>query len=715
MDNRWLDFVNEAQDFSHPFLVIEGTFGVGKSHSINQLINFLIQNDENAIILYFDLFGCHHFHQISNFLKVFSKLEGVSQIYSELDFFLSKFKDVFSKLNDRNSNLARKILDSYRLKDYFETQFLGDKPFTSLLNYQDEIKEIFSKNIDKRVLLKLFDAISEAIIFSIFNVYHQNKLSGKIKFYLIFDNYELGAGVIDHWITNHLYKYLENLSFGEYENYEPIENWKDKKAKLLFEYKIILSTRYNFTFEKLVSQITTNKIKRIFLEPLNKENLSSFIPESTSKLNSNEIYLLTFGIPLAISFILDKNPEGIDKFDKSSYFKFIANRIFDRINPKLKETIKLISVFDFFSEETIRCLKENYPLHNVIFNYFYQNKELTINSREAKDALELAQHYKFFISNFLENIEKEKFQNFATICNAFKTNFEPLKNLPLIERKALRNLAYFDEFDLGQTLKEIFQDDYSTIEKFVKEHLEFFNQNNGIFSIKKELKQKLTEFNKIVDNIRYNFKIGLIKEVSEKVKENYNTKIGSLKKEKEKNNERIQKYQIIKSKIKGEIQEIQKNIVSTENYLIDLNSKKYSTSRKHMWLPFSLLAVAAIVVFLIGNNILYIFSESINIESIKGLGTTLKIFSILLFGIFLFLLIDLLSSKERKEVLSRLEEFVQKEEEKLLELKECLSEFKIALKEIELEINELLKENENLEKELARMEQVLLINYVNTT
>lgn len=715
MDNRWMDFVNEAQNFSHPFLVLEGTFGVGKSHSINQLINFLIQNDENAIILYFDLFGCHHFHQISNFLKVFSKLEGVSQIYSELDFFLSKFKDVFSKLNDRNSNLARKILDSYRLRDYFETQFLGDKLFTSLLIYQDEIKEIFSKNIDKRVLLKLFDAISEAIIFSIFNVYHQNKLSGKIKFYLIFDNYELGAGVIDHWITNHLYKYLENLSFGEYENYEPIENWKDKKAKLLFEYKIILSTRYNFTFEKLVSQITTNKIKRIFLEPLNKENLSSFIPESTSKLNSNEIYLLTFGIPLAISFILDKNPEGIDKFDKSSYFKFIANRIFDRINPKLKETIKLISVFNFFSEETIRCLKENYPLHNVIFNYFYQNKELTINSREAKDALELAQHYKFFISNFLENIEKEKFQNFATICNTFETNFEPLKNLPLIERKALRNLAYFDEFDLGQTLKEIFQDDYSTIEKFVKEHLEFFNQNNGIFSIKKELKQKLTEFNKIVDNIRYNFKIGLIKEVSEKVKENYNTKIASLKKEKEKNNERIQKYQIIKSKIKGEIQEIQKNIVSTENYLIDLNSKKYSTSRKHMWLPFSLLAVAAIVVFLIGNNILYIFSESINIESIKGLGTTLKIFSILLFGIFLFLLIDLLSSKERKEVLSRLEEFVQEEEEKLLELKECLSEFKIALKEIELEINELLKENEILEKELARMEQVLLINYVNTT
>lgn len=715
MDNRWMDFVNEAQNFSHPFLVLEGTFGVGKSHSINQLINFLIQNDENAIILYFDLFGCHQFHQISNFLKVFSKLEGLSQIYSELDFFLSKFKDVFSKLNDRNSNLARKILDSYRLRDYFETQFLGDKPFTSLLNYQDEIKEIFSKNIDKRVLLKLFDAISEAIIFSIFNVYHQNKLSGKIKFYLIFDNYELGAGVIDHWITNHLYKYLENLSFGEYENYEPIEIWKDKKAKLLFEYKIILSTRYNFTFEKLVSQITTNKIKRIFLEPLNKENLSSFIPESTSKLNSNEIYLLTFGIPLAISFILDKNPEGIDKFDKSSYFKFIANRIFDRINPKLKETIKLISVFNFFSEETIRCLKENYPLHNVIFNYFYQNKELTINSREAKDALELAQHYKFFISNFLENIEKEKFQNFATICNTFETNFEPLKNLPLIERKALRNLAYFDEFDLGQTLKEIFQDDYSTIEKFVKEHLEFFNQNNGIFSMKNELKQKLTEFNKIVDNIRYNFKIGLIKEVSEKVKENYNTKIASLKKEKEKNNERIQKYQIIKSKIKGEIQEIQKNIVSTENYLIDLNSKKYSTSRKHMWLPFSLLAVAAIVVFLIGNNILYIFSESINIESIKGLGTTLKIFSILLFGIFLFLLIDLLSSKERKEVLSRLEEFVQKEEEKLLELKECLSEFKIALKEIELEINELLKENEILEKELAWMEQVLLINYVNTT
>lgn len=715
MENRINDFAKEVQDFTYPFLILEGTFGVGKTHLVQQTINLLLKSNEDVIVLYFDLNGCFHFHQIGNFLKIYSNLKGTNHIYEELDFFTSRFLEVINELNYTNPNLAKKIFDSYRFRDYFETKFLGEAPFNTLANYRENVNKIFQKNIDKRVLLKLFDTISEALIFSLFNIYHYNKSSNKIKLIFIFDNYELSAGIIDHWIVNHLYKYIENLSFGEYESYEIANEWKNKKANLLFDYKFVISTRYNFAWEKLIANFSSKQVKRILFEPLKQEQIEDFLQHKTTKISLSEIFSISLGIPLALKFIIDANLESLDTLDKSNYYEFIANRILERINPKLHNTVKLISIFNFFTEETIRCLPENYPFHSLIFKYFSQNKDLTDKTNDAKDSLQLNQHYKFFISNFLQVNEKENFLTFSSILENFNSNFEPLKNLPLTERKALRNLAYFKEFDLGETLREVFQEDYPLIEKFIKDHNEYFCQKDGIFSLKKELRKQLLEFNKLVDHFRYNNKLDIIKEASNNVKKKIQERINNFTLQKERNSERLHKCQIIKSKIKNEIQEIQKSIVSTENYLIDLNSQKYSTSRKYIWLPFALLALASIIVFLIGNNILYIFSESINIESIKGLGTTLKIFSILLFGIFLFLLIDLITSKDRKEAIQRLEEFIQKEEEKLLELKECLCDYKNAYKEFETEISELLKENEILDKEIEKLKRMMLIEYIDTT
>ncbi|MFN3270340.1 MAG: hypothetical protein ACK42G_07130, partial [Candidatus Kapaibacteriota bacterium] len=114
-------------------------------------------------------------------------------------------------------------------------------------------------------------------------------------------------------------------------------------------------------------------------------------------------------------------------------------------------------------------------------------------------------------------------------------------------------------------------------------------------------------------------------------------------------------------------------------------------------------------------NILYIFNETMNMESISGLGTALKILSILLFGILLYVLIDHFGSKERKEFIRGAEEFINTEEERLAELKECLNEYKLALKQFDEELQIKFKENQSLEGKIESLEKILKVDFVDAT
>ncbi|MFN3781853.1 MAG: hypothetical protein ACK4SO_06725, partial [Candidatus Kapaibacteriota bacterium] len=218
-----------------------------------------------------------------------------------------------------------------------------------------------------------------------------------------------------------------------------------------------------------------------------------------------------------------------------------------------------------------------------------------------------------------------------------------------------------------------------------------------------------------VDNVRFEEKNKFIREVVTSVVQKNKKEIEQLEESKNQKQEKIKKINFIKSKISLEIQEIQKSIVSSENYLIELHSRKYKTNRKYIWLPFILLTFVSLAIFLAGNNILLFFGESINIESIKGLGTALKILSILLFGILIYLIIDTFASREKKEAMERAEIYLREEEEKIQELKECLNEYKNVLKQFENELLHTLKEIENLEREINEKQKNLAVQFIDTT
>ncbi|MFN3306679.1 MAG: hypothetical protein ACK42Z_05785 [Candidatus Kapaibacteriota bacterium] len=563
--------------------------------------------------------------------------------------------------------------------------------------------------------MKFFDVLSEAIIYSLFQILHQNNLREKLKVVFIFDNYDQAASTIDNWILNHLYKYIVFKSFVEFESYQTIDGLQNKKASDFIQFKFILISRFNFTLRKLLSTESEDKIETIRIEPYNAENICEFLEQINPKISSDKILNLTFGIPFVIDKLNKDFNFDITERTRKEFFGSIYEKIIEKINPQLQETFRLISVADFFTEETVRSIPENYPNYERIYKYFANNNELCVPDKYLLDAHQTRDSYRYFLTNYLTEFNVVTYENYRKIFSYFKYNIDIFKTLNKEERKILRNIAYLKEFILGETLQKIFQEDYPKIEKFVEANPTFFNRSNEKYSLPADLRNNLIELNKIVDNVRFEEKNKFIREVVTSVVQKNKKEIEQLKESKNQNQEKIKKINFIKSKISQEIQEIQKSIVSSENYLIELHSRKYKTNRKYIWLPFILLTFVSLAIFLAGNNILLFFGESINIESIKGLGTALKILSILLFGILIYLIIDTFASREKKEAMERAEIYLREEEEKIQELKECLNEYKNALKQFENELLITLKEIENLEKEINEKQKNLAVWFIDTT
>lgn len=706
-NNLFEQIKNSTLNFNKPFLFVGGTFGVGKSHYINKAIEQLVSSKSNILFVKFDLSTCKHIHQILNHINLISNLKGLGFVYDEVNFFIEKYKNLIENLTVRNEQLANVFYTAYNLYDYYETDYLGINPLHSIVNYNEQINQSFEKKIDKRVLLKFFDVLSEAIIYSIFQILHHNNIREKLQVIFIFDNYERVDSIVDYWILNHLYRYFVFKNFGEFESYEIIDGLKNKKACDFIQFKFILISRFNFTLRKLLSTEPEDKIDIIRLEPFDKDKISEYLDQSKCEISPNEVLNLTFGIPFVIEKLHKHFNFDLTENKRKEFFEIIYQKIIERINPKLQDTLQLISVADFFSEETLRTLPENYPNHEKIYKYFVNNNELCLPNKYLLDAYQIRESYKFYITNYLKQVDENQYENYCKILSYFTSNIEIFKTLNKEERKILRNLAYLREFTLGEILQNIFQEDYPKIKKFIEERSSLFNYINDKYYLPEEIRNNLLELNKIVDNKRYDEKNNFIQEIVKYTIEKIKKEIGRLELEKSQKQDKIKKINNIKSKISLEIQEIQKNIVCGENYLIELHSRKYKTNRKYIWLPFILLTFMSIIIFLAGNNIMLFFGEAINIEPIKGLGTALKILSILLFGVLIYLIIDTFASKDKKQAMERAEIYLREEEEKIRELKECLNEYKNAFKQFENEFSQTSKEIESLEKEIYEKQKNL--------
>ncbi len=699
-------------EFSQPFVILTGTFGTGKTHFIEKTINKIAENkDELIVIVHFDFENINNLFQLGDAIKCYTYTFGTENniLITDIDFFLKRYSKLLEQVNNKDKDLASHLYELNELKDYYFNELPTPNRSLNEKEIYYKIESYFPKKSDRRILFSLFDVLTEAILTSILQAISQITLKDKkTKLLFIFDNYEKFGATIDNWAYNSIYRYLTFNFIEDFKSYELVFPFSNTKLSAIFDYKFIFSTRYDFIHKFLLKKEPKEKIKIINLLPLSKEEIKSLIDKNGIEIDLETIYSETLGIPFVVELFISDFSNGSDRVNKKEFYKKIYHKIISKIPPPLEKTFKLLSCFDRYSEEAIRFLPENFDKYEMIFKYFSSNNDLSEAIWLQNQVFQIKYIYSFFISKHLEENEPENYTTFVQFNTLFQKAFQYLGDLSLSERKVLRILTYFKEFNLGVVLENIFQDDYCLIERFVKSHPEFFILDKSVYRIKPEIRSILLEFVSIVDKESKAFKIEHLENSVSSSKKGIVHRLDLIKQETEKLKNRKFELEERNEELDKQISKIKENIMELENIIIDTKNKKMKYSKEFTWRIYFLLAIISLLFFWVGNNIIYLFDETFNYEIIRGLGISFKILSIFLFGVIAYFLIDYFAfSKNKKESLKRVEDHIHQnekvrieEENKLNELVQTKNETNAELKQIELRIKEIIKEKEELEDTL---------------
>jgi cell division protein FtsB len=708
--------LSELWDFSHPFFIIAGTFGVGKSFLVEQIKEQIAENkEENIFIIHFDLENIKEIEDLSKATTCSFISAGITNNIEldDLPFFLDRFSSLKKQVSNYDINLYEKLIETYELKDYFKFDLSESLETIRSESVLKKLETLFSKKSDIRILTTLFDVLTEAILKSILQTANQYSFNNKYKIFFFFDNYENCSSTIDNWIYNHIYKYLNSKTIFDFKSYEIRLEIDKTKLSDLFDFKFIISTRYDFVLKFLLKKESREKIHTIHIEPYTKEQCLDYLSQISSNFDGDTFFKITQGIPFVINQFQNTLNFQIDEPSKKELFKIVYQKIISRIPHNLEKTLQFLAFLGKYSEEAIRWATDDVENYPQIFRYFSANSDLSQVIWLKNQIFKIKDHYQYFITNYIIENMPDKFELIVKTKEQFLKGFATLENLPLIERKILRNLAYFKEFQIGDILHNIFKEDTESVIDFVKSQKDYFIAENKVFRLPDELRNVLLEFNRLVDKERFEQKREYIKNMVETYKNELISRRKNLESDIENLNQKKAELEKQSDNLHLEILTKKDQLLLLENQIIDVKNKKNTFSKRFTWRTFIVLAIISLVFFWAGNNIIYFFDENYDSEAVRGLGVSLKILSLLLIAIITFFVIDYFAiSKTKKENINRVEEFLNQIEKERSELERELNQLTQSYNAINSEIQNLNDELKKLRNKKEEIDIALNVDFV---
>ncbi|MCX7879981.1 MAG: hypothetical protein N2517_04905 [Ignavibacteria bacterium] len=697
-----------------PFICLQGTFGVGKSFLVSKLINDILSEKANTFVFFFDLNDTFQFCNLYKSLRFKTNISELEKLnFEDLQFFSERFVEVLNELEGIDKNLSEFVASSYNFYDYLSLDYLGTNRLKELPKLENTINLIFQKKSDRRVLLDFLDILVETLLIPFVSLAAEKRDSDKsINLYFIFDNYELSAASIDYWIVKHLYRYLSNLSLHNFKAYTVESPEVNIKLSDIFNFQFILTSRNNLTARKILNCEPAEKLAIYTLAPLSKAETFDYSKRFSKEFDLEEVYKYTFGIPFILDLFFGEFDANLNRENENIFFNILYEKIFERVPKILKDSIDFLSLLPKFGEEALRCIPMNLETYGSLFRYLKNESDLAEPIPNTNEFYKIRTHYSIIISMNLKKKEKEKFDLLNQLANDYTIAISPIELLTTYERKIIRNIAYFNEIDFGEVLETAFNEDYPDVINFVLSHKQLFIEKDGIFTLQPNLRENLIKLNKLLDNVRFEQKTEFLnsivvdfKEKTEKLLEESQLKLVKDQKE-------LDELKTKRQTLEKEVVELQKEILNAENSIIETRSKYLNLSKKFTWIPFVFLALASIGSFVVGNNIMYIFNKILETEALRSLGIVLKLLSFFLIAIFIFLLIDLFASKEKKMALQKISDTLRKEEEEAFRKQSQLAELSNAIKSLTNSIEILTKEVENTSVKIAQYSKKLSISYL---
>jgi septal ring factor EnvC (AmiA/AmiB activator) len=173
----------------------------------------------------------------------------------------------------------------------------------------------------------------------------------------------------------------------------------------------------------------------------------------------------------------------------------------------------------------------------------------------------------------------------------------------------LRNIAYFDHFDLEFALGKAFQEDSDKAEELISNHSSYFVKYGSVYSLNNKIRARLDEFNRIIDGTKYAHKKKLIEGIWDEYAGNIQRKIDHLKIDIAKYRDRIGQFRRQQDENAQRIEALKSDYLKSENELIVRRRELDNATKKRKITPVIVLAFISVVFFIIGMAVGHVMAD----------------------------------------------------------------------------------------------------------
>lgn len=501
---------------SNSTILVNGQFGIGKSEFVKILTSEIFNKRAVDAIISFN------FDIENDYLAQYLKSINITFPDSEFDSINYNFNETMyneHRLNELLTGIKKNKELSKTIDEHLKLVYYPDLLKESALEIDSAFNEALSTEIetkgDRRLILENGRVQSESLIVDLMNLFYPitpeydsyekylNDIKSPIRLCIIIDNIDKIAWSMLHWIDSQLIPISTKGRFKEFVTYS-FQNDQDILINQFFDISFVVSTRINTSDLKEFVNLSRNNssVHQYKLEPFDLEELTEYIRNNGASYNGNieELMKLSYGIPYFVDLWLDAFNLGYDSSGKTFIYQKITDKIFDCKTPEQIEAIICASFCESFDEQILRVFPQLNKVYKNAFKFLEFTNDMVVN---IDGQLKFTEPYKEIINTASRINSQKTVENIEKIIKLYLSVRSNFKKLTQIEFNILRNLAYFNYFDVGLALDRAYEEDAPAARNFITKYPEYFEKNLYTFRLKENHKHQFQQLNKLLDKDKF--------------------------------------------------------------------------------------------------------------------------------------------------------------------------------------------------------------------
>ncbi len=708
---------------------INGNFGTGKTFIVDEIIKFLVADEVfDDIFKYSATPDVKFLPEFANAIfreSVGSNRENEVFHAMETKYNLVRFNNIITTIREYDPKLFTYIISNYSLLNKFD--FHWKKKQNSPVNADMifKIREIIKSKDDQILLEKPGRMCAESVVVDLITSYLpiNDKLlfddymqSGKKKsIAIIIDGYDGFSGSVDDWLAEDFIPACTDMKLSKFIHFENPTVASDLQVNHIFDIRFVLSGRFSFCRE---GNAVLNKHKDdsilLSLKEVDSENILQYLlAEELSPEEYHWDFESIAGGNLYIMSILTESIKiGSINFDMFRIYQLVEEKIFIGHTEQQRDWIRCAAFLDEFDIWGLRCFPSMTENYNEAYDFFLNSENLACQIQNS-NKITLHLQVKEFVRGSIKVLSESLFKEYCKIRDKYHSFSELLEKYDTNECDILRNIAYLNRFDIDFTIRKAFLYESENAIKIINKHSKLFDKKEFIYRMKSDIASEFLEFNKVIDNIRFDEKLETIKEINILNKENIENKRLKKKAKIESIKSQINKSHDESDDGKTLFDDVQNEYIEVENRLIEQRKKKDDFSQKNNQKPvITLSAASAIFIILsIFAEVIFegFFKHDTTINLVRKILITMSGITIIS-GVYYYMkgTVSGRGKIEYEESLIEIDELKKLKKELFADLEKIKSNFEVADKSIE-ELSSIIDSLINEIKSLDKKEKELNI------